>query len=123
MREVAEAVVALPTLVRGLPAPPPKSLDPLLDAAVRCFTRFGVRRTSVQDVAEAAGVNRATVYRQVGNVESMLRLLTARDLHRLLADVSRAAVGAANGPDVIVGYVVAAIEHARAHPVVRKVLA
>jgi AcrR family transcriptional regulator len=122
-RPRAAEVVPLPALVRGLPAPPPRSLDPFLDAAAACFAKFGIRRTSVQDVADAAGVNRATVYRQVGNVESMLRLLSARDLHRLLADVSKAATRATNGPDVIVGYVVAAVEHARAHPVVAKVLA
>lgn len=32
-------------------------------AAVRCFKRFGVRKTSMVDVAEAAGLSRQTVYR------------------------------------------------------------
>src|SRR5689334_6587328 len=84
-----QVVVELPRLARGLPAPPPASLDVYLDAAARCFARYGVQRTSVQDVAQELRVNRTTVYRQVGNVESMVRLLSAREIHRLLAALAQ----------------------------------
>ena len=112
----------LPVLVRGLPAPPPASLDPFLDAAARCFARYGVRRTSVQDVAAELRVNRTTVYRQVGNVESMLRLLSARELHRLLGEVHRS-LDATMGPEAVIDLLVAVVQQVRAHPVVAKVLA
>lgn len=35
----------------------------LLDAAERCFERFGLAKTTIEDVASAANVSRATVYR------------------------------------------------------------
>ncbi|HEY7105824.1 MAG TPA: TetR/AcrR family transcriptional regulator [Acidimicrobiia bacterium] len=35
----------------------------LLDAAEQCFERFGLRRTTIDDVARAAKVSRSTVYR------------------------------------------------------------
>ena len=73
-------MLPLPVLEAGLPPAPPAELDPYLDAAARCLARHGIGRTSVQDVARELGVNRATVYRQVGTVEDMVRLLVAREL-------------------------------------------
>lgn len=37
--------------------------DRLVDAAEACFTRFGVAKTTLEDIATKAGVSRATVYR------------------------------------------------------------
>lgn len=37
--------------------------DRLIDAAETCFTRFGVAKTTLEDIAAEAGVSRATVYR------------------------------------------------------------
>ena len=45
----------------------------LLEAAERCFERWGPERTSMDDVAEAAGVSRPTLYRYLGDRESMIR--------------------------------------------------
>jgi AcrR family transcriptional regulator len=45
----------------------PSSVDDarnrLVDAAEACFTRFGVAKTTLEDIATEAGVSRATVYR------------------------------------------------------------
>ena len=54
------AASALPHPIAGLPSLPPSSLDQYLDAASRCFARYGIRRVSVQDVAKELGVNRTT---------------------------------------------------------------
>ena len=37
--------------------------DRLIDAAERCFSRFGAAKTTLEDIASEAGVSRATVYR------------------------------------------------------------
>jgi AcrR family transcriptional regulator len=92
----------------------------VLDAAARCFARHGVGRTSVQDVARELGVNRTTVYRQVGNVDAMVRLLLARELHRLLTGLPTDLAGR-TGPEAIVELMAAIIAFASAHPVLTKV--
>lgn len=35
----------------------------IMDAAVRCFARYGPQRTSMNDIAEEAGISRRTLYR------------------------------------------------------------
>jgi AcrR family transcriptional regulator len=115
-------LLALPGLATGIPAPPPASLDPFLDAAAACFARHGIKRSSVQDVARELRVNRATVYRQIGNVDQQVRLLLARDLHRLLSSLPATMAGS-TGPAAIVGLLDAIVTYAREHPVLAKVLA
>ena len=105
-----------------LPPVPPASLDPYLDATARCFVRYGVRRTSVQDVAQELGVNRATVYRQVGTVEQQAMLLLIRDAHRLLTALPGWVDGPI-GPQTVIDLVAAVVRRARGHPVLAKVLA
>lgn len=115
------AVVQLPTITAGLPPSPPASLDHFLDAAARCFARHGIRRASVQDVARELGVDRTTVYRQIGSVDSQVRLLFARDLNRVLTEVFVQLSGH-NTPEALVDLVAALVTHARQHPVLAKVL-
>ena len=118
--DVGVSVFELAPTVTGVPEPPSPALDPLLDAAARCFARHGVGRTSVQDVARELGVNRTTVYRQVGNVDAMVRLLLARELHRLLAGLPTSVEGR-TGPEAIVELMATIIAFAWEHPVLTKV--
>jgi AcrR family transcriptional regulator len=111
----------LPGLAAGIPAPP-ASLDPVLDAATACFTRHGVRRTSVQDIARELGVDRTTVYRQAGNVDRIVQLLMARDLHRLLEALPESLLDL-QGPAVVVDVVATVVAYGRNHPVLAKVVA
>lgn len=117
----AESSVPFPTLVAGIPPPPSSQLDAYLDAAATCFARHGIRRTSVQDVARELRVNRTTVYRQVGNVDDMVRLLLARELHRFIAEVPLE-IRPDQGPAAVVALLSAVVHHARSHPVLVKVL-
>jgi AcrR family transcriptional regulator len=45
----------------------------LLEAAVGVFTRFGFRKTSMEDVARAAGVSRQGLYLLFSNKEELFR--------------------------------------------------
>lgn len=116
------SVLPLSASMPGMPPPPPASLDPFLDATSRCFARYGVRRTSVQDVATELGVNRTTVYRQVGNIEQQAMLLAARDSHRLLSALP-GRIAFPIGPRSVVDLIATLVREARAHPVLAKMLA
>ena len=114
-------LLPMPSLDGGLPPVPPPELDPYLDAAATCFARHGIGRTGVPDIARAVGTSRATVYRQVGTVDQIARLLLARELHRLLAGLSDS-LASASGPDAVMALMARTIRFARGHPVLAKVL-
>ncbi|MEM9730772.1 MAG: TetR/AcrR family transcriptional regulator [Myxococcota bacterium] len=60
--------------------------DRLLDAAEECLQRFGAQKTSMEDVARAAGLSRATVYRYLENRDALLLGVASRQASRLAAD-------------------------------------
>jgi AcrR family transcriptional regulator len=53
---------------------------------VRCLERFGIRRTSMADVATAAGLSRATVYNHVPDREALLEAVTVRLARAFVAE-------------------------------------
>ena len=57
--------------------------EAVLDAAQSCLQRFGLAKTTVEDVAQAAGLSRATVYRQFGSRDALLLAVAARDAERV----------------------------------------
>lgn len=116
---LAEAI--FPALARGLPDPPDTTLDPYLDAAERCFARHGISRTAVADIAKDMGVSRTTVYRQVGSIDNVARLIAARELHRFQQTVP-AAIEGATGPDGVLRALASVIRFAWRSPVLAKVL-
>lgn len=55
--------------------------DRIVDAAGACFARYGVAKTTVEDVAAAAGLSRATVYRAfTGGRDELILSVVLRDL-------------------------------------------
>ena len=55
----------------------------IIDAAVRCFERYGPQRTSMGDIAEEAGISRRTLYRVFDDRSSLIEEI----LHRRLVDM------------------------------------
>ncbi|MFD4543805.1 TetR/AcrR family transcriptional regulator [Streptomyces bauhiniae] len=65
-------------------------VETILRAAYTCFTRHGVRRTTMDDLAREAGMSRPAVYQYVRNKEDVFRRLVQHLLDDALA-ASRAA--------------------------------
>ncbi|MEO8552903.1 MAG: helix-turn-helix domain-containing protein [Kofleriaceae bacterium] len=47
----------------------------ILDAAMRCFLRYGYGKTSLDDIAKAAGLSRPLLYRKFANKEAIFAAL------------------------------------------------
>lgn len=53
-------------------------MERILDAAYSCFTRHGIRRTTMDDIAAAADMSRPAVYQYVRNKDDAFRRLAGR---------------------------------------------
>jgi AcrR family transcriptional regulator len=67
------------------PADQESRLSAVLDAAVGVFARFGYRKTSMDDVARAAGVSRQGLYLSFANKEELFRRALEHSLSDQLA--------------------------------------
>jgi AcrR family transcriptional regulator len=61
--------------------------DALLDAAALRFSRFGPRKTTMEEVARAAGFSRATVYKHFPNKDALYRAVLDRDVDDFVEEV------------------------------------
>jgi AcrR family transcriptional regulator len=61
----------------------------LLDAAEGCLEQFGPQKTSMEDVARAAGMSRATVYRYFENRDELLLGVASRQASALASEAIR----------------------------------
>ncbi len=55
----------------------------LLDAAITCYKRNGVAATGMEEVAQQAGVGRATLYRHFSNQKSLLSEVMAHNMREI----------------------------------------
>src|SRR5215467_7069017 len=62
----------------------------IVDAAVAVFARRGYHATTVDDVAEAAGISKPMVYAYVGTKEELFVACMRREGDRLVAAVTEA---------------------------------
>ncbi|MFY9614639.1 MAG: TetR family transcriptional regulator [Candidatus Dormiibacterota bacterium] len=64
--------------------------DRILDSALAQYETWGVRRTTVEDVARRAGVSRVTIYRRFGKSEGLAQAVLLREENRFFGELGRA---------------------------------
>src|SRR5439155_9116603 len=95
--------------------------DAVLDAARECVLAYGVRRTTLTDVARRAGVSRMTIYRRWPDVRSLVADLMSREWHRVLVEVAEANRRRGNRRTREVAQAVAVARALREHPLLCKI--
>ncbi|RAG84014.1 TetR/AcrR family transcriptional regulator [Streptacidiphilus pinicola] len=65
-------------------------LSAVLDSTHECLLLYGVRRTTMDDIAQRTGLSRSSLYTYVRNKDEAFRLLAER-LHRRALDAAQAA--------------------------------
>lgn len=62
----------------------------ILDAAEQCFDRWGMQKTTLADIAEAAEISRMTLYRHFKDRQALLEAAIIRNIGRQWQQVSTA---------------------------------
>jgi AcrR family transcriptional regulator len=96
----------------------------IIDAADECFARYGVAKTTVEDIAAAAALSRATVYRSfTGGRDEVILAVVLRDLRRFLDRLAGRLSGERSAPDAIIEGILDAVAFMRSEPRVAQLLA
>jgi AcrR family transcriptional regulator len=93
----------------------------ILDATRAAILDFGVRRTTLTDVARRAGISRMTVYRRYPSVDAVLRDLMTREFGALITEFHADEPGG-TARDHMVGRLTRVARGLRDHPLMRKVM-
>lgn len=97
--------------------------DRIIDAALGCVGQWGVAKTTADDVARAAGVSRATLYRVFpGGKDVLFEATVARELGRFFAAVTGRFDAATSLEDLVVEGIVSAAGFLRGHTALGYVL-
>ena len=109
-------------VTRRAPAPRPDPPDPLLAAARACVLEVGLRRTTLADVARRAGVSRMTVYRQYGDLQSIVGDLLTTELLGLIEQARQEVAALPSARARLVDAAVRVVGRLAVHPLWCKVL-
>lgn len=88
----------------------------IVDAALTCIARVGLTKTTLDDVARAAGCARATVYRSFSNKQQLLVALVAREAGALRAAVVRESALHDTLGDAITATISTSVDFLGSHP-------
>ncbi|MEY3360344.1 MAG: hypothetical protein RL531_63, partial [Actinomycetota bacterium] len=80
----------------------PSTEQRLLDATLACLARHGIAKTTLDDVARAAGVSRATLYRYFPGKQVLLSAAVATEAARMVAAIDAAGAAADDLEDAVV---------------------
>src|SRR5436190_19588203 len=77
--------------------------EQICDAALRCVGRWGIAKTTLDDVAREAGCSRATVYRAFpGGKDALVARLVDSEIQRFLAGLEVRIAGVTDLEDLLV---------------------
>ncbi|WP_067688301.1 TetR/AcrR family transcriptional regulator [Nocardia jejuensis] len=112
-------------LVRGS-APEDRNQSKVLDAALMAFLDFGIKRTSMVEVARRGGLSLATLYRRYAGKNDLIAAVGLRQARQFIADadaaVQRQVDSDASAQDQIVALFVAFNEGLRGNKLLDRLL-
>ncbi|QBS44830.1 TetR/AcrR family transcriptional regulator [Nocardia sp. CS682] len=94
----------------------------ILEAALIQFVEVGVKKTTIEDIARKAGVDRVTVYRRVGSRDDVVRAVTDWEVRKLLAELAELPARNDTLEDLVVEVFTTVLTRWRTHPLVQRML-
>ncbi len=88
----------------------------IIDATRRLFDERGVRDAQIEDIARAAGINRAIVYRHFTGKEELFALTLVSYLDELATELEAAVAGGDSPPEQLAALTGAFVDFGIAHP-------
>jgi AcrR family transcriptional regulator len=96
--------------------------DEALDGALAAFLDFGIRRTSVNEIARRGGVSPATLYRWYGSKDGIVAAVVVRETRRFLAELEAQVDADAPPEDQLAEVSVLVARRLRDQPLLRRLI-
>lgn len=93
----------------------------ILDAALAQFEDFGLRRSTMDDVARRSGLSRITIYRRFPKKDLLVEAVILRELRRLMDGIDDA-VASVSGIEKVVESVAFTMRFLRGHQLLNRLL-
>lgn len=94
--------------------------EKIVEGARRCFERYGIQKTTIEDIAKAAGVSRPTVYKFFGGKMEIVDYIGFGELAKIQAAVRARVKRHANFADMTTEAIVASVLVAGENPYIRR---
>jgi AcrR family transcriptional regulator len=96
--------------------------SPVLDAAFNAFLDFGIKRTSMGEIARRVRLSPATLYRRFAAKSDLVEAVGLREVRRFLADIDRRIDTSADADEQIIELYVAMTTGLHRHRLLRRIL-
>ncbi|MZR63874.1 TetR/AcrR family transcriptional regulator [Alcanivorax sp. DP30] len=120
---MSQQSVAAQTLLQNLKVPEgDKTYEKILDAGLSLFVEFGLRRTTMEDVATRAGIGRATAYRRFTDKDQLIQVVILRECQRELTKIEADLRKIEGGLERVLESFVLAVTRAYRHPLLSRLM-
>ncbi len=94
----------------------------ILDAAYTLFLEFGLRKTTMEDVAKRVNMRRISVYRHYADKPTLFQAVVMRECFRSMQEVERRLRQITDAEERFVSGFVIVVNGARNHPLISRLL-
>lgn len=94
----------------------------ILDAAYTLFLEFGLRKTTMEDVAKRTNMGRITVYRHYADKPTLFQAVVMRECFRSMQEVESMLAQINDAEERFVSGFVIVVNGARKHPLISRLL-
>lgn len=120
---MSQQSVAAQALLQNLKVPEgDKTYEKILDAGLALFVEFGLRRTTMEDVATKAGIGRATAYRRFADKDQLIQVVILRECQRELTKIEADLRKIEGGLERVLESFVLAVTRAYQHPLLSRLM-
>lgn len=106
----------------GSDSPEHADHERVLNGALAAFLDYGIRRTSMGEIARRSGVSPATLYRRFTGKDDVVWAVGRREARRLISRVEHCVDAESGAEDQIVAAFIAAMDGIRSNPLLQRLL-
>ncbi|HUO72397.1 MAG TPA: TetR family transcriptional regulator [Solirubrobacteraceae bacterium] len=114
------------SIALALDAGPTPGDDPLVDrvaaAALEQFAEYGIRRSTINDIARRAGVSHMTIFRRFDSKQGLVDVVLAREIRLAMDELDRISEPAQSLEDRLVNGLAFILPYVRDHPLFDRLL-